>query len=173
MWQTLKQFLSRPQHTLTWTILTVTLLYLFAAILQLSNVALALSDALPPELSLQLLLYLPVDLVANSSVLVGLLYLMNVTLMSLFFILFWHARSVSGIKQNRSGLFGSLGSIFGVGCAACGSILTPFIAGLGVFLPLSVFLYVNEVLSFLSTLLISYSIYSLLKRLHNPYQNLS
>lgn len=171
MLSTLISIITTKRRGWHWFCLTILFLYLFAILLQLSNVSLVFSGALPPVLSLQLLLLLPLDLLDNSSLIVGLLYCLNVTLMALFFTLFFYARSIAPANSSaNSGLLGSLSSVFGVGCAACGSILTPFIAGLSIFFPLSIFLYVNEFLSLLSTLLISYGIYTLLNRLKNPYQ---
>lgn len=145
------------KRKLSLLILFLFTLYIFSAVANWETVVLAFSGMLPPLLAARILLQMPLDVLRNSSIAISIFYFINAFLVAMYittvFPLF--RTEMRALKNTGAGFVGLIVGIFSVGCAACGSILTPVILLLGTGIPLSILSYANILLAVTSTILLS------------------
>ncbi len=153
-------------YVLLWPILYICIVYIASVTARFGTVQSALTSDFP--FSIQLLLFgnLPLEVLFNSSALTGALFIINTVLVATYVtLLVYLIRSRITRYKKVVGAAGSVLAILSVGCAACGSLITPALIVISGAVPLSLFGHVNIVLIFLSTILLLFALRFLIKRI--------
>jgi hypothetical protein len=156
--------LRQPNNILLWGILSVCGVYIFSIIASIDTIRLITQGLLPLKTSLYFFVMMPKTIILNSSSLVASIFFFNTILLSFYITLFLaitstKKKSLGGVVLSSSWL-----SVVSLGCAGCGSLLTPLLIGIGLGIPLTFFSYTNVILAFSGTLLLIASITLLIKK---------
>ena len=129
-------------------LLALFLVYVIAAILEYQLLSTVLFQVGSASLFLSTVVRLPYEVLLNTSLFLSTLFFINIFLTAWYLVLLHTLHQ--GLGASR-GVLGFLGTLLGVGCVACGSLLTPVILAVGVVAPSTLLLQANVVVSLLTT----------------------
>lgn len=148
--------------TMWWSVVC---LYTFALLANFSTLSLFLNGDLSYLVILQILGTLPMYVFLNTSPLLFFLFLFNTLLAGFYVTLFLKLIMEEKKVRISYGLSASLVNILSVGCAACGSLLTPLVLIGGAGIPAALLGTFTIAIALGATLLLLLGILSLYKRL--------
>ncbi len=129
---------------------SVLIVYVVSLITQYNLLWTVLTQVTDTMRQLELLITLPRELFLNSDPVVASLLIINIFLTAFFFTLI---ATQQNLAQGH-GFVGGIVALFGAGCAACGSLATPFLVSLGAIASLALLGYFNIVMSGMGTILL-------------------
>lgn len=148
------------RYLVTWVAITIFVLYFYSVAISIGTVGDIFIGNLPFGLAAYLFFELPLNVLRNTSFMVGGLFIVNTLLVGLYLTMLIYILRKKRMLFNRTeGVWGTVLVLIGTGCVACGATVAPFlIAAIGILIPLSLFAYFNEFVSIISLMILIYAV---------------
>ena len=165
----LKKIVCSKRYLFIWMVLLLIVLYMFSALINFSVFKSIIAGTLPGSLAIRFFLESPLNIFYNSTPLVSVLFFVNAILFSFYITILLYAISQQVVVRKKSiGIFSSILSVLGAGCITCGSLLTPLLLGVSSFVPLTLLIHLNTLVSGAATVILLALIVYTIQKINKP-----
>ena len=149
-----------------WPAVFASVVYLFSIFARFGSVIDIIQSDFSSAIQIQQLINLPLEVLYNSTTPTGIFFILNTALVATYLTLLAYLIHSRAARYRKAvGAAGSILAILSVGCAACGSLITPALIAISSIVPLSLFGHINIILSMASTILLLFALRFLVKRI--------